>query len=946
MHDTSDKKNMDWKRLNAAFDEVYALAPEARAVAAESACGDDKDLLDELKSMIAATDLAENNGFLGANAFVCSKDIVESQELALPERIGNYSIESELGRGGMGIVYLAENPELRRKVALKVIKRGMDSDEILRRFRLERHLLATLDHPNIARLLDGGTTEDGRPYFVLEYVDGHPITEFCDSNKLDIEQRLKIFQKVCSAVSFAHRHLVVHRDIKPSNIIVDSKGEPKLLDFGISKLLDPMAAGESLATTLAGVRLMTPEYASPEQAQGGTVSTASDLYSLGVLLYELLSGRRPVNLEGKPLMDLSRLILETDPPAPSTVISESNTFEGVENTKDPVSPDTVAENRNERPERLRRKLRGDLDNIVMMALRKEPSERYSSVEQFSDDISNHLSGLPVRARPASFNYLAAKFIGRYKPQVMAAGAALCAILMVSGAAIWQAKVATDERNRANERFEEVRKISNLLVSGWDEGLGESDVSHDARARLASISAQFLDSLSYETSEPELLKELAEAHLKLGHEFAYQLIDTANAAENLSKSEMIARRLVSVAPNEVTYKDLLVRVLYKKDEFFGHTDLESSIANRKERLLLREEIYASSPVDEALFRGLGQANADLANGYLETGDSETANEYFRRSIAAYRQRLDQLMKLPVSAERDEKIASSYAMISHHSVLRVGDLAVALEAAESGYLAGKNAYSMAPERSSSSSVYIMAGVTLGQVLQRLGDNARSEKVFSEIATLSKTVNDKKPSAYVARKEYDAYLELAEFSNLRGDRQRALEFVRLSDRARQKWLDGDSHRDRSRNIFGSAFHSIVSGKLLISMGELAMGRERLVSATQLLMKVSEREPMNNLRTTQHLASLLLTLSDVEAGLGVCDQKQRPFGGVAEQTAYCQPDHDVRRGALRASAASKDYLQRAERILSKLESSKLLRTSDANNLAIARERIYGTEPVLAARK
>ncbi|HEY0078086.1 MAG TPA: protein kinase, partial [Pyrinomonadaceae bacterium] len=320
-------------------------------------------------------------------------------------RIGAYQIVREVGRGGMGAVYLAEraDSEFRRNVAIKLIKRGMDTDFIIRRFRNERQILAALEHPNIACLLDGGTTEDGLPYFVMEYIEGRPLYQYCDSEKLSIRERLRLFRQVCAAVAYAHQKHVVHRDIKPSNILVTRDGVPKLLDFGIAKLLNPELAPDTLVPTETAMRLMTPEYASPEQVQGLTMTPSSDIYGLGVLLYELMTGHRPYSIRSRMPYEIARVICEESPEKPSIALSRPNevlpfSYSGVSI----ASLAALYEARGGRPESLRRELMGSLDNVILKALQKEARLRYESVEQFSEDISRYLEGRPVLAQAYHF----------------------------------------------------------------------------------------------------------------------------------------------------------------------------------------------------------------------------------------------------------------------------------------------------------------------------------------------------------------------------------------------------------------------------------------------------------------------------------------------------------------------------------------------------------------
>lgn len=417
-----------WNKINELFAAWLDLNANEQTRFLEDACRDDPDLRKELDLLINAHRQEEN--VLKTPVFDhVARAIADDESLQAGRQIGAYKILKEIGRGGMGAVYLAAraDEQFQKRVAIKLIKRGMDTDQVLQRFRNERQILAGFDHPNVARLLDGGSTEDGVPYFVMEYVEGSTIHQFCDEKGLNITERLRLFRQVCAAVDYAHRNLVVHRDIKPSNILVTAEGVPKLLDFGIAKILQQQSEDPATAT---GMVLMTPEYASPEQAQGANVTTASDVYSLGVVLYELLTGHPPYCVNAIPAMEVARIISESRPQLPSTVVNTSvNDDSGAA-----VTPESVSRSREGTPDRLRRRLKGELDNIVLMALRKEPHRRYQSVEQFSEDIRRHLEGLPVTAHPDSFGYRATKFITRNKAAVAASTFALLALLIATGIA--------------------------------------------------------------------------------------------------------------------------------------------------------------------------------------------------------------------------------------------------------------------------------------------------------------------------------------------------------------------------------------------------------------------------------------------------------------------------------------------------------------------------------
>jgi len=395
----------EWRRIKAVAAGALEQPDDARGAYLAATCGDDRDLREQVESLLAsaaeASPLFETPSLLLAGARAIVETLARFESSRVGEQIGAYRVVRELGGGGMGAAYLAVRADqtYERTVAIKVLKRGMDTEAVLRRFRHERQILAGLDHPNIARLLDGGTTADGLPYFVMEYAEGAPIDRYCDERQLSIRERITVFCKVCDAVRHAHAHRVIHRDLKPGNILVTADGEPKLLDFGISKVLaaDPLESTESTAFS----RAMTPQYASPEQMRGAPVTSASDVYSLGLLLYELLTGRRAYSLDGLTLQEIDRIV----------------------STQEPLRPSTH-----------RRELAGDLDNIALMALRKEPARRYATVDDLSDDLLRHLDGRPVRARSDEVGYRAARFLKRHRARVIEA--ALVLALLIVAATWW------------------------------------------------------------------------------------------------------------------------------------------------------------------------------------------------------------------------------------------------------------------------------------------------------------------------------------------------------------------------------------------------------------------------------------------------------------------------------------------------------------------------------
>ncbi len=495
MSETTDARAERWRRIEAHFHAALERTAADRPAYLKEACGGDADLLWEVESLLAADieDTADDRieravigGIVLAGGEAGPESLAHAQAQAqadpIPPRIGPYRVLGEIGRGGLGTVYLAERDEpFRMQAALKLVRRGLDTEEIVARLRQERQILARLDHPNIARLLDGGSTDDGRPYFVMERIQGEPIDLWCarrGPGGASLRERLDLFLAVCGAVQYAHQSLVVHRDLKPSNLLVTEDGVPKLLDFGIAKLLDPEGFPQVVLATRAEVRLLTPAYASPEQIQGLPLTTATDVYSLGVLLYRLLTGRHPYPLAGLTVSELEREIVAGEPLPPSQAVEK-----GAAEIDDPLWSGADAARRQ------RRRLQGDLDTIVLTALRKEPKERYASAEQLADDLRRHLAGLPVRARRSTLVYRAGRFARRHRTAIAAAALAAAGLIAGTAAALWQASQAGQARARAEGLLaeSEIQRTKAERISGFLVDLFE--VSEPERARGATMTAR-------------------------------------------------------------------------------------------------------------------------------------------------------------------------------------------------------------------------------------------------------------------------------------------------------------------------------------------------------------------------------------------------------------------------------------------------------------------------
>jgi serine/threonine protein kinase/tetratricopeptide (TPR) repeat protein len=464
-----------WQRIKQLLLAAEEVDPGKRDQFLRQECGSDDALRAEIESLLEA-DAAVDSSFSDNKLLGMTVASAPLTDPMIGRRVGAYEIVRPIGQGGMAVVYLAVRADdaYRKEVAVKLVRSGVDNAEVLIRFRNERQTLASLDHPNVVRLIDGGMTAEGVPYLVMDHVEGVPIDEHCDTHQLSTEQRLRLFCTVCGAVQYAHEKLVVHRDLKPSNILVTADGVPKLLDFGISKVLIPDASLSSSFLTQTGTRRMTPAYASPEQVRGKAATPASDIYSLGVVLYELLTGHRPYKLTEHTREELEQAICGQEPESPSTAVDRVETETSSDGTTVSKTPELVSLPREGEPERLRRRLRGDLDKIVLMSLLKEPQTRYRSVSEFSEDIQRHLDHLPIKARPRTLAYRMSKFAQRRKTELMATGL-LLSVVSTAAFVVWEERRAA-ERAQAQLTTQQVKGRPSIAVLGFknSSGLAETE----------------------------------------------------------------------------------------------------------------------------------------------------------------------------------------------------------------------------------------------------------------------------------------------------------------------------------------------------------------------------------------------------------------------------------------------------------------------------------------
>jgi non-specific serine/threonine protein kinase/serine/threonine-protein kinase len=647
-----------WRRVREILEQALEVAPERRSIYLEEVCAGDKALRREVEALIAA-DQQAGTGFLAGSAVEASTILTAAEELVslTGTRIGPYQIVEEIGHGGMGTVYRAvrADDQYRKAVAIKVVRGGLGDEFRLHRFLAERQILANLDHANIARLLDGGATEDGRPYVVMEYVEGRPIDEYCDQGKLPVPERLKLFRTVCSAVAYAHQRLVIHRDIKPVNILVTKEGEPKLLDFGIAKILDPEDTGVDQTVTV--MRLMTPEYASPEQVRGEPITTASDVYSLGVVLYGLLTGRRPYGSASRVPRDIVQAVIETEPEKPSASVTRAET----------VTAQAVSETRDEIPEKLQRRLRGDLDNIVLKALRKEPERRYASVEQFSEDIRRHLEGLPVIARPDTFFYRSGKFVKRHKASVAAAITVVLTLIVGLAITVHETYIARAERAKAEQRFNDVRKLANSLLFEVHDAIQTLPGATPARKLIVDRALQYLDALAKEAKgDLSLQRELGAAYEKVGDVQggfrSANLGDVPGSITSYRKSLAIRQAVVAADPeNAAAERELITSHGKLSDALMGVGDSAGSLDQLHQLLPIAERLSASDPKNLADRRNLALAYLDYGWKRADAANWKTGVDDCRKAAA--------MLESLVAADPGDKRTRRVLALAYE---RIGDL----------------------------------------------------------------------------------------------------------------------------------------------------------------------------------------------------------------------------------------------------------------------------------
>lgn len=800
----------NWKKVNQILQSVLEIAPDARKEYLDRA-GLDRSVRREVEALLAFEEAAADSMHLSAVEF--SRDFFDEDDsnLLIGQQIGPYEVVAELGYGGMGAVYLAERADgkFSQRVALKLLKREMNTVELRRRFQQEREILASLEHPNIARLLDAGMTDDRIPYLAMEYVEGVPIDNYCNRHDLDLNRRLDLFRRVCSAVDFAHRNLIVHRDLKPSNILVTEEGIPKLLDFGISKILTGAETGNAVSATITRMGVMTTGYASPEQLQRKSVTTATDIYSLGVILYELLTGRRPFREKEENAEEMRRAILESDPLLPSHAVEkdvhvsanlarpDTNLInlprQGAQTVPIENSPTGPGRPHVTAPQKVivrSQDLRGDLDNIVLKALKKEPAERYSSAENLAADIERHQRGLPVRARPDTLSYRTGKFIKRNR---LAVGTGLLILLVLIGgvaATLWQASVARAERAKAEKRFNDVRTLANSVLFEITPEIENLSGSTRARELLVSRALQYLDSLAGETSEddPALQRELAAAYEKVGdvqgNPFQANIGNMQGALDSYRKARTIRSRLLAGNPGNIDLEaELAKNSQLLGDVLFYTGEIKKAEEIYRQAVAAQLKILAQKPGDRQTRLNLSSAHLALGTTFYWNSNYEEALEHYGAA-----QRFLELLK-EADPENDlvsDKLATTY--------VRTGET-----------LSWQN-------KPAEGEKYVLKGLKLIEpVVRRSPKNARYKK-----------------SLWVAHlKAGEIYLDLEKLEKSLDHYQKSLELAKFISEGDPDNVNAKRDLALSYNKVGDTLDSMGRGRKALGYARKALGLQQEIAA-----------------------------------------------------------------------------------------------------------------------
>lgn len=800
-----------WQQIKEVFLSAVELDTSARHEFLADACAQDDELRAEVEKMMAADEEAAE--FLESSPAEKLAGACLTGSVSDLQHLGCWRLVQELGHGGMGVVYLAErnDGQFAQQAAIKIIRRGMDSAELLRRFHTERQILASLNHPYIARLLDGGTTPDGRPWYVMEFINGKPLDEYCDEHRLSLSERLLLFRKICSAVQYAHQRLIIHRDLKPSNIMVTEEGEVKLLDFGIARLMTPETDDPDFTATQFG--LMTPAYASPEQVRGDNITTTSDIYSLGVILYELLTGHRPYHFPSARPDEIASAICDSEPPRPSLAVlcdsaatlSDASRLQ-IRNLSlvsgHPLyvwPPSVISKTRAESPDRLRRRLHGDLDNIVLKALRKDPQRRYASVEQFSEDLHRYLTGLPVRARRDTISYRLTRFMQRNKVPV-AAVVIVLASLCTGIVTTWQQSlIAQRERALAERRFHDVRQLASSFLFKYHDKVADLPGSTPVREMIVRDATEYLDRLAQDAGDDRTLQlEVAQGWLKIGdvqgRPFLSNLGNTKDAISSYQKALQICEELEKRAAGnaaELSIKSMALQslgVIHIRARMFTE-----AISELRQSVAIAQPLLAADSGNRDHQWLLSSASLYLGDALKWSGDNKGPMEHYQLAL--------NLREALVKADdRNQKYIRGLAIVSQRLAL----------------LLASNS------RQDKVALY-----------QSLQFHQRAADLFQSVAL----ANPENPQA--TRDAIDQKLMMAEALARTGQTAEALEFCHSAATSFEKLAGADPDNAEFRRDIATAWY--IAATISQDTGQIAAGVRYMLKSMATYEKLAAGDPAN---------------------------------------------------------------------------------------------------------
>ena len=745
-----------WQRIKELLAPALELDSAGRAIYLDQACRNDPTLRPDLERLLAAERRAGPD-FLSGPVILeeLGHELESDPDAWVGRRLGAYQIVEEISAGGMGEVYRAvrADDEYRKEVAIKLVRSGQDSGFVLSRFKNERQILASFEHPNIARLLDGGTTEEGLPYFVMELIDGQRLDEYCEAQKLATNERLGLFLQVCSAVQYAHQRLVIHRDIKPGNIIVNAEGVPKLLDFGIAKILETAENSPQQDQTISLFRLLTPLYASPEQVKGEPITTASDVYSLGVVLYELLTGRTPYNVPTHTPHEVSRAVCETEPEKPSAAVRRTQSSPSVGREAALQERTALGGVREGSPAKLSKRLRGDLDNIVLMALRKEPQRRYASVEQLAQDIRRHLEHLPVVALKDTVGYRASKFVARHKLGVAAVSLLVLSLAGGLTATLWQARIARANQLRAEKRFNDVRKLANSLVFEVHDAIRDLAGATPARKLLVAKGLEYLDGLAQESrDDPSLQRELATAYQKLGDVQGYMgrsnLGDTAGALQSYGKALALREALRTAHPKDrLALSDLGISYMRLGQIRMRMGDFDRSLESWRRSLDVEQDLVESDPTNLEARAYLAESYDGMGDVFVEMNNLSEVKKNYEHELAIF----EALRAAdPVSARARRNLSVAYKKVGGVSEA-TGNIPEALDRYREAMAIDEALSAANPTNALMRRDLSISDTSIGDVLARMGRLSEAADYYKRALAIDEALaaadpNDANSSKYL--------------------------------------------------------------------------------------------------------------------------------------------------------------------------------------------------------